>query len=166
MSDSNKKVETEKKAHALEKWLDIEEGSTEIERVRYTFPSKKSERYDPKDREIEEEAHKIFEEAITGYHTLEGLMDDIEPKYRARMAEVALAYLKTALDASDSKIKQKDSIEKLKIQRERVDKESTGQGAKIFGIGDRNDILKALRDATDRENDVIDVTPEEDKDDS
>lgn len=157
-----KKVETEKKAHALEKWLNLEEGSTEVDKVRYEFPRKESERYDPKDREIEEQAHKIFEEAMAGYHTLESLLEKIEPKYRARMAEVALAYLNTALSATDSKSKQKESLEKLRLQEEKITRNSQKKpGSTIFVTADRNKLLKELRNQEDEENGVIDVSPDD-----
>lgn len=159
-----KKVETEKKAHALEKWLDLEEGSTEVEKISYSFPSKKSDRYDPKDREIEEQAHKIFEEAMTGYHTLENLLSGIEPKYRARMAEVALAYLNTALSATDTKNKQKEALEKRLLQQQKITSGDAGKGNKFFITADRNELLKKLREEEDIENGVIDITEDGDVD--
>lgn len=158
-------VETKKGAHALEKWFDIEEGTTEREKIKYTFPSSKSDRYDPKDREIEEQAHEVFQEAMSGYHSLDSLIENMEPKYRARMAEVALQFLKTALDAADRKGRQKESIEKIKLQKEKIDKTSTGDSkTQIFGVADRNKLLKQLREVDDQRNGVIDVTPDkEDK---
>jgi hypothetical protein len=151
-------VEVKKGAHALEKWLDIEDGTTEKEKIKYQFPTAKSDRYDGKDREIEEQAHEVFEKAMSGYHNLDELINNMEPKYRARMAEVALQYLKTALDAADHKSKQKEAIEKLSIQREKVDK-SSSKGNTQFFVGDRNELLKHIRDAEDKKNDVIDVSP-------
>lgn len=160
--DSYKKVETEKKAHALEKWLNLEENSTEVEKISYNFPMEKSERYDPKDREIEEQAHEVFKEAMTGYHTLENLLSAIEPKYRARMAEVALAYLNTALNAANTKSKQKETIEKLRLQEQKITKEGERAGKTTFITADRNTLLKQLRDELDDENGVIDVSPDKD----
>ena len=160
-SDSKKTIERSKGSHALEEWLDIEEGTTEMERIRYDSPLKKSDRYDLKDQEIEEQAHDIFKEAMSGYQSLESLLSNIEPKYRARMAEVALGYLKTALDASNSKQSQKDSIEKLKLQKEKIDKGGSGGKTNIIGVGDRNDMLKMLKEMRDSENGVIDVSPDE-----
>jgi hypothetical protein len=153
-------VEIKKSAHALEEWLDIEEGTTEQEKVKYNFPTKQSEHYDPKDREIERQAHEVFEEAMSGYKSLDQIIENMEPKYRARMAEVALQYLKTALDATDHKSKQKESIEKLSIQKEKVQKTSSSGNNTTVYVGDRNDILKQIRRAQDSEEGVIDVTPE------
>lgn len=157
-----KKVETEKKAHALEKWLNLEEGSTEVDRVKYDFPMEKSDRYDPKDREIEEQAHEVFKEAMGGYHTLDSLLQEIEPKYRARMAEVALAYLNTALSATETKNKQKESLEKLRLQKEKILKDGENKSSrKIFVTADRNKLLKELRKDQDDEDGIIDVSPED-----
>lgn len=160
-SDSKKSIKKEKGEHALEKWLEIEEGSTEMERVEYESPLEKAEQYDKKDHEIEAEAHEIFKEAMTGYHSLESLLKDIEPKYRARMAEVALGYLKTALDASGSRQSQKESIEKLRLQKEKIDKSGNNGNTNIIGVGDRNEMLKMLRKIQDDKNGVIDIDSEE-----
>lgn len=161
-SDSNKKIKKEKTSHALEEFFGIEEGTTEHERVEYDSPLERVEQYDDKDHEIESEAHAIFKEAMTGYSSLEALLNNIEPKYRARMAEVALGYLKTALDASTSKRQQKESIEKLKLNKERLDKNNSGASNNIFAVGDRNEMLKMLRDLEDKERGVIDIKPEKD----
>jgi len=160
-----KNVETTKKAHALEKWLNLEEESTEVEKVTYNFPRKESKHYDSKDREIEEQAHKIFEEAMSGYLSLESLLSSIEPKYRARMAEVALAYLNTALDATDTKNKQKESLEKLKLQKEKLLRGSDKSDSTVFVTADRNKLLKELRKEYDKRNGVIDINSD-DSDDS
>lgn len=157
-------VEVKKGAHALEKWLDIEEGTTEQQKVKYNFPTKQSDYYDKKDREIERQAHEVFEEAMTGYQNLDKIIENMEPKYRARMAEVALQYLKTALDAADHKSKQKESIEKLSIQKEKATRSGSGGGNTQVFIGDRNDLLKQIRNAQDEENGVIDVSPDEQTD--
>jgi len=152
---------TERRGHALEKYFGVPEESTEMERVIHSSPLKKSEEYDDKDSEIEKELHGVFEKAMSGYESLSDLLAGVDPKYRARLAEVAATYLNTALNASTKRAGQKESIEKLKMKQQEIDKKSstTKTTNNIIYNGDRNDFLKLLRDDTDT-NEPIDVTPE------
>lgn len=103
--------------------------------------------YDDKDAEHEKDIQEIFELAMTGYLNMETLLDSIEPKYRARMAEVALDYLKTGLSAANTKIKQKSDIDKLKLSEKKTQKSSSNTTNNIIFSGDRNDFLKQFYDA-------------------
>jgi len=105
--------------------------------------------------------HGVFEKAMSGYESLSDLLAGVDPKYRARLAEVAATYLNTALNASTKRAGQKESIEKLKMKQQEIDKKSstTKTTNNIIYNGDRNDFLKLLRDDTDT-NEPIDVTPE------
>jgi hypothetical protein len=144
-----------KREHALEKFLDIE--PTELEKIEYEKPLKRLEDYDDKDAEIEEQAHEIFNEAMKGYHNLEQFLQAIEPKYRARMAEVALQYLKTGLDAANAKAKQKETKDKLTL-REMIAQNSgqkTGNTTNILVSADRNEFLRELKKMA-KEEDVVD----------
>lgn len=151
-----------KKGHALERFLNIR--PTEIEKPEYEEKElTEYEEYDNKDSEIEEQVQEIFHKAMNGYISLEALLDGVEPKYRARLAEVALQYLRTGLDAANSKAKQKESIDKLKVKQT---KESGGTTNNIVFTGDRNDFLKRMREDMQDEN-AIDgevINEKEDKD--
>lgn len=156
-----KKVK-EKRGHALEKYFDIPEGSTEEERIMVSYPLKKSEEYDDKDSEIEKELHKVFEKAMEGYESLSDIIDSTEPKYRARMAEVAATYLNTALNASTKRASQKESIQKLIMKREEIDKKAaTGKTTNnIAFIGNRNDLLKLVmqeEQENEKDKEAIDI---------
>lgn len=156
-----KKVK-EKRGHALEKFFNVPEESTEMERVVVSYPLKKSNEYDDKDAEIEKELHNVFEKAMEGYESLSEILDNVEPKYRARIAEVAATYLNTALNASTKRAGQKESIQKLKQKQQEIDKKASGSKTtnNIVFNGDRNEFLKFLRgDSEERE--PIDITPED-----
>lgn len=150
-----------KRKNALEDFLNIP--PTEIDSPEYeTKDIVVHDDYDSKDREIEEQTQEVFNKAMQGYTTLESLLSGIEPKYRARMAEVALDYLKTGLAATDSRAKQKESIEKQKISKDKIAlNASTQSNDKVF-FGDRNDFVKMVKDAMDEN--IIDVSPNEEQD--
>lgn len=134
-------IDSNKKGHALEKFLDIP--PTVMEKEEYNNnPLKKHEDYDDKDAEIEKQFEEIFNKSMTGYLNLEGVLDSVEPKYRSRLAEVALQYLKNSLDAANSKAKQKESLDKIKIKQESISPESKNNN--IVFKGDRNDLLKQM----------------------
>ena len=148
-----------KKEHALEAFLDVE--PTEIVQVEYEkHDLTEHEFYDGKDSEIENQIEEVFNESMQGYKTLESFLEAIEPKYRARMAEVALQYLKTGLDAANSKAKQKDTKDKINL-REALASKGNGKGSNntVIVAADRNELLKELRKAV-QGNDPIDITPE------
>lgn len=130
--------------HALEEFLNIR--PTEIQKVEYEGKElQRHDSYDDKDSEIEEQVEQIFKKAMSGYLNLESVLDGVEPKYRARLAEVALQYLKTGLDAANSKAKQKDSIEKVKAKERALDAGGKTTNNIIFS-GDRNDFLRQMRE--------------------
>jgi len=138
-----------KKGHALEKFLNIR--PTEIDKPEYENAELiKIDSYDDKDSEIEEQVQDIFNKAMHGYLNLETVLDSVEPKYRARLAEVALQYLKTGLDAANSKAKQKETVEKIKLRENSLDKGGNTTNNIIFK-GDRNDFLKQMREAMNDE---------------
>lgn len=160
-----KKVK-EKRGHALEKFFNVPEESTEMERVLVSYPLKKSGDYDDKDSEIEKEFHDVFRRAMEGYESLSDILDKVEPKYRARIAEVAATYLNTALNASTKRAGQKESIHKIKQKQQEIDKKASGSRTtnNIVFNGDRNEFLKFLRgDKEERE--PIDITPDPDSND-
>ena len=160
-----KKVK-EKRGHALEKYFEVPEESTETERLVVSYPLKKSKDYDDKDSEIEKEIHRVFERAMEGYESLSEILDNVEPKYRARIAEVAATYLNTALNASSKRASQKENIKKLEMKQQEIDKRSSTSKTtnNIIHTGDRNEFLKFLRGDTD-ERESIDVTPEDNEKD-
>lgn len=142
--DSGVKEVSYKKEHALEKFLNIE--PTEVDKVYYEKkPLTKVEGYDTKDVEIEEQVQEIFNESMQGYRTLESFLDAIEPKYRARMAEVALQYLKTGLDAANSKAKQKENKDKIDLKQLISNNTGSKNTTNVIVTADRNEFLRELR---------------------
>lgn len=133
-----------KREHALEKFLNIE--PTPIEKVKYDAePLTKHEGYDKKDSEIEKQMQEVFIQSMEGYRNLENLLDAIEPKYRARMAEVALQYLKTSLDAANSKGKLKEGKDKLDLRQALSANKGGNNTTNVILSANRNELLRELR---------------------
>lgn len=160
LNEPIKRKVKQKRSHALEKFFSVPEESTETDKVVVEYPLKKSDDYDAKDAEIEKELHNVFEKAMEGYESLSEILDSVEPKYRARIAEVAATYLNTALNASTKRASQKESIKKLDMKQQEINKRASGSKTtnNIVFNGDRNEFLKFLKgDSNDKE--PIDITP-------
>ncbi len=138
-----------KGAHALEEFLNIK--PLQVEKLEYEgreiIPH---EDYDPKDKELEEQIEEIFEKAMGGYINLEALLDGVEPKYRARLAEVALAYLNTGLNAVNSKAKQKEHKDKLTVKEKTSTKGANNTTNYVF-TGDRNEAVRLAKKMKEQE---------------
>lgn len=130
--------------HPMEGVLDIEPGTTNVPTVQRTVePMVKTEEYDDKDGEIEEQYQEVYDAAMGAF---EGQCDEaelVEGKYKARNAEVAVQFLNAALAAA----KEKGALKMHK------DKQSVAVGKLQGGnnttnnnlvIADRNDLLRAL----------------------
>jgi len=135
---------TEKKiitTHPLEDFFNMESGTTEIVKHERRTEISKPEEYDNKDSEIETDFQEIYDKAISGYENLTEQTEDIEPRYVARVAEVALQHLNTALSAAALKSKLKEHKDKLEL------KKTIGDGGKGNTIVvDRNELLKAIKE--------------------
>lgn len=130
-------------AHALEEFLNIT--PLEVEKLQYKGkPLKRHEDYDPKDQELEEQIEEIFKKAMSGYINLEAILDGVEPKYRARLAEVALAYLNTSLNAVNSKAKQKETKDKILAKVQSASKGAKSTTNYVF-TGDRNEAVRIAK---------------------
>lgn len=99
--------------HPMEDYLNLPDDSTiDTYTERETELSKASE-YDEKDNEIEETYQEVYDKAITGFETLTSEMEVSDPKFLARLGEVSVTYLKTALDAASHKARLKEHKDKL-----------------------------------------------------
>lgn len=155
MIDEDEEKTVKKGAHALEKFLNIDPAP--LEKVEFeSKPLVKHEEYDGKDSELEEQMEDIYLKAMSGYVTLEQLLEGVEPKYRARLAEVALGYLNTGLNAVSSKTKHKEHKDKLSVKAKTAP--TAGKTTNIVFSGDRNEAIRMAKRALEQadENEPID----------
>ena len=54
---------------------------------------------DAEDKEISKKIDTVYDEALNAYHEQSSYIDELEPRYAARNAEVAATFLNTALNA-------------------------------------------------------------------
>lgn len=157
--DSNS---AKKGPNALEKFLNIE--STPMERIQFEKQDLvKHGDYDPKDEELEKQIQDIYEKSMTGYISLEEILLSVEPKYRARLAEVALGYLNTGLSAINSKTKHKEHKDKISAKTQAP---TTGnKTTNIVFAGDRNEAIRLAKKAIQEENAIdAEIVEENDSD--
>jgi len=134
---------TEKAAeHPLEELLDIEEGTTIMEYVEPAMPAEVvtvDGVYDEKDTEIEEQLQEIYEVAMTQFEVQSGVCEEVEGKYAARNAEVAVQFLTAALNAVQTKSTVKANKDKLVVKA--ITSEPNAKGNIVL---DRNELMKML----------------------
>jgi hypothetical protein len=102
-----------KTTHPLEKFFNIESGTTDLTTIEKNTELKETELYDEKDEEIEGSFQEVYDKALHAYEQLKNEMLDVESKYMPRFSEVANQHLNTALDAAQAKLKLKELKEKM-----------------------------------------------------
>lgn len=161
--DEIEDVPVKRGGHALEKFLNIQ--PTPMEKVEAeSKPLVKHDEYDKKDEELEEQIQDVYQKAMSGYLTLEQILADVEPKYRARLAEVALAYLNTSLNAVNSKAKHKEHKDKINIKQRAGD--GGNKTTNIVFSGDRNEALRMAKRAMEQSEAIDGEVLEKDDTDS
>lgn len=97
------------------------------------------------------ELNDIADKAIKAYEDLMDLGMNVEPRFSARMFEVAGNMLKTGLDAKTAKLDKKLKIIELQLKKEKQDKDDNPDSSMINGEGyvitDRNSLLQRLKDS-------------------
>ncbi len=97
------------------------------------------------DTELDELAKK----ATDAYEDLVDLGMNVEPRYSARIFEVAQTALKNAIDAKSAKIDKKLKMIELQLKKQKLDQDSKPAGDDIPGEGylitDRNSLLEKLK---------------------
>lgn len=100
------------------------------------------------------ELNEVADKAIKAYEDLMDLGMNVEPRYSARMFEVAGNMLKTGLDAKTAKLDKKLKMIELQLKKEKLDKEDNKDNGVINGEGyvvtDRNSLLERLK-GTDKD---------------
>ena len=106
-------------SHPLEDVFDIEENTTVVPYKEVKTELVPHETFDGKDKEIEEQLQDIYDMSLEAFENQQEESDTMEPKFRARNAEVAVQFLKTALEAVQSK-------SNLKQHKDKVTKPAAG----------------------------------------
>ena len=157
---STKITESEKViSHPMEEIFEIEEHSTIVPYKEVKTKLVPYEPFDEKDKELEEQLQDLYDMALEAFEDQQSESDMIEPKFRARNAEVAVQYLKTALEAVQSKTNLKQHKDKITVKRE-----TGGTVNNNVVFTDRNAIIRALRgEPVEPEipTNTLDIDPEE-----
>jgi hypothetical protein len=100
-------------SHPCEDVFDIEPGTTTtmIPAPRHT-QLVRSDMYDDKDAEIEEQYQEIYDKAMDFFDDIQNEMEGIEGKYKARNGEVGVQFLNAALSAAKEKSRLKEHKDK------------------------------------------------------
>lgn len=164
----NKKIEETFNLPPLEEVLqeeNIEESYEEEQEVPSTalVEQKKSGilanvKEDEHDKEVDE----VRQKALSAYDDIMEVGRNVNPERSARLFEVAGQFLRTGLDASNSKsekqlkaAKLKIEAARLKVSNEMVDQINSGREV----MADRNELLKQMM--AESKKDIVDVEAEE-----
>ena len=154
MSVTHITEKTVAKDHPMEKEMDLEPNTTITTTVERSTELVEARTYDEKDKEIECQMQEVYDAAMDAYDDQMGISEQVEGKYKARNAEVAVQFLTAALHAAKEKRGMKEHKDKL------VPGKGSGAGVNIENqtniVADRNEVLKMLRDRDEK-----DITPEE-----
>ena len=152
-------IETKKtvttKTHPLETMFNIEPNTTEVVKSETVGEALPHSDYDAKDSEIDTEYQEIINKAVDGFESLMEIAEDADPKYAARMMEVANQFLNTALSGAAKKADHKHHKDKL---TQKVKPNKTINNTLVIN---RNDLLAQLSNTSDDLNDIIDIIPQD-----
>ena len=125
--------------------LSLEEKLEEFDKISAALPRVKG-LGDMADSELDALATK----AEQAYDDLMDLGMQVEPRYSARMFEVAGTMLTAAIQAKTNKIDKKLKMVDLQLKKYGIDKKNSEKGEEVEGEGfiltDRNSILAKLKD--------------------
>ncbi len=128
--------------HPLEKTFNIEPGTTLVPQVVRSTELTSIETYDEKDSEIETQFQEVYDAAMGAFEGQFQEADLVEGKYKARVGEVAVQFLNTALQAAQNKSLLKQHKDKIAEATKKNSTPNTVNNNLI--VADRNEILKKL----------------------
>lgn len=131
-------------SHPLEDILGIEENTTEVIKYERHTELKPYEPFDEKETEIEAQYQEIADLAISAYKSLEEVMETAEPKFRARLTEVNMQTLNTALGALKERAKLKEIKDKAIAKAAEASTKGNTTNQAVF-ILDRNQALQMMK---------------------
>ena len=138
-----KVTDTEKEIiHPLEEVFDIEEGTTVVPYKEVKTDLVKHEPFDDKDHELEEQLQDLYDMSLEAFENQQEESDTIEPKFKARNAEVAVQYLKTALEAVREKRVLKEHKDKITV-KEKTSGSTTNNN---LVVADHNALMEMIED--------------------
>lgn len=143
--DRRRTITTEVTTDSLEDVFDLMPGTTTKDIVVVDeAPTLKPSEYDDKDGEIDEQFQEVYNKALAAFEFQMERADstDIDPKYVARMHEVAAGYLNTALAAAKEKANLKSGKDKIMA----VSKKAAAVTNNNTVIMTHADAIKALRE--------------------
>lgn len=158
IKDAQEIIET--KEHPLEEFFDIDPGTTEVVSYEQKTELVKAEEYDDKDGEIEQNFQDIYDKALSAYDNMQEQIDDIDPRYVARIQEVANQLLNTAASVATSKLKLKEHKDKLALAKNKISPGNSGNKNQPIII-DTNELIRQLKAQSASTQEPIDVTPQE-----
>ena len=161
MSDNKKEIEVPIE-HPLEEHFGIESGTTMVPKTIVDTEVVPYEPYDEKDEELDGQFQNIHDAAMTAFEEQQEESDVIDPKYKARNAEVAVQFLNTALNASSAKAQLKQFRDKLEVSKVRAGAQITEAGAQM----DRNEILRMMQERAEQKKEGQTFDQEMDADDA
>lgn len=138
-------ITTEISTDSLEDVFDLMPGTTTKDIVVVDEqPTFKPSEYDEKDGEIDEQFQEVYNKALAAFEFQMERADstDVDPKYVARMHEVAAGYLNTALAAAKEKAGLKSGKDKITA----VMKKAASVTNNNTVIMTHSDAIKALRE--------------------
>lgn len=97
---------------------------------------------DEDDIEVEKKIDEVYDAAMDAFKAQQGYLEVIEPRYAARNAEVASAYLNIALGAANSRAKVK--TDRKRANQAYVPYANGGKTTNNILVADRNEILKMI----------------------
>lgn len=152
--DRRRTITTEITTDSLEDVFDLTPGTTTKDIV--VVDQQEIHRpveYDDKDAEVDEQFQEVYDKAMSAFEYQMERADstDIDPKYVARMHEVAANYLNTALAAA----KEKSTIKSNKDKLNAVLKKAASVTQNNTVIMTHADAIKALRDRKNAQADDV-----------
>lgn len=153
---SNRKIITTSTTDVLEDVFNIEPGTTMSEIV-VVEPTQmvRPPVYDDKDVEVDTQFQEVYDKALSAFEYQMERADstDIDPKYVARMHEVAANYLNTALAAAKEKAAIKSNKDKINAVMKKAAANVTTNNTVIMTHADA---IRALRERKKEESgDII-----------
>ena len=142
-TDNSEKILT----HPLEHTFGITPGSTMINSETTTMistntdDSSSQQASEIEDKEIDSKLEQIYDAAMETFQNQTDMVEIIDPKFAARNAEVAGAYLNTALAAVTAKAKIKSERDK---NRNALQVAGVINNNQNFVIADRNALLRSI----------------------
>jgi epoxyqueuosine reductase QueG len=127
-------------SHPLEETFNIQEHTTLVPYKEVTSTLVVHEPYDNKDNEIEQQLQDLYDMSIEAYENQLDESDVVEGKYKARNGEVAVQFLRMALDSVREKSLLKQHKDGIEVSKKTPATNPNGM------IVDRNTLLRALKE--------------------